>query len=484
MEKGGLFFLTTIISADSSSVLASPVLHLHNEPMSKRFDPINGKVIPVFFHYALPSILGMLAATSAGIIDGIFIGNFVGSAALAAVNIALPVWAVLTSVVFMLAVGGSVMCGKFLGENKPDQASNIFTKTMIASVATGVLISGVCLLFLSSVIRLLGANEDLHELVYSYMYIILWFAPVLIAALTLDYFVRVDGRPILASFGLIAFAVTNIFLNWLFIVKWGWGIEGAAWASGIAEAAIFLILVTHLFSPKRSLHFIRVRGGWSDVIKAAYNGFSEFANELSIGLIVLLFNWVMISRQGVAGVAAYTIIGYLVMVGMEISYGIAESLQPTVSKNLGARLPQRISQFMTVGVISAFVVGLLISSAFVIAPEFLISLFLGDNEVEAVSIAIEFIALFWPAFLFNGMNITLASYFTALHKPLQSATIAISRSLLLPVMGLLLLPIWFGDRGIYMTIPIAEALTFILALVLVSRHRPAKITAALDAPRS
>jgi len=315
------------------------------------------------------------------------------------------------------------------------------------------------------------------------MYIILWFAPVLIAALTLDYFVRIDGRPILASFGLIAFAVINIFLNWLFIVKWDWGIEGAAWASGIAESAIFLILVTHLFSPECSLHFIRVRGGWSDVIKAAYNGLSEFANELSIGLIVLLFNWVMITRQGVAGVAAYTIISYLVMVGMEISYGIAESLQPTVSKNLGARLPRRISQFMTVGVVSALVVGLLISSALVIAPEFLISLFLGDNEIETVSIAIEFIALFWPAFLFNGMNITLASYFTALHKPLQSATIAISRSLLLPVIGLLLLPIWFGDRGIYMAIPIAEALTFIVALVLVSHYRPANITAALDTPR-
>ena len=448
--------------------------------MSKRFDPINGKVIPVFFHYALPSILGMLAASSAGIIDGIFIGNFVGSTALAAVNIALPVWAVFAAVVFMLAVGGSVMCGKFLGENKPGEASNIFTKTMFASVATGALISGVCLLFLNGVIRLLGANDDLHELVYTYMYIILWFAPVLIAALTLDYFVRVDGRPVLASLALVAFAVINICLNWLFIVQLGWGIEGAAWASGLAETSIFLILVTHLFSPKCSIYFKRIRGGWSDVLKAAYNGFSEFANELSIGLIVLLFNWVMISRHGAAGVAAYTIIGYLVMVGMEVSYGIAESLQPTVSKNLGARQPQRISQFMFVAVISALVVGVFVCGLFIMAPEFLISLFLGDNELDTTAIALEFIALFWPAFLFIGMNITLASYFTALHKPLHSAAIAISRSLLLPVIGLLVLPIWFGDRGIYMTIPIAEALTFILALALVARYRPAKITADLD----
>lgn len=452
----------------------------HNVIMSKRYDPIHGKVVPVFFHYAVPSILGMLAVTSAGIIDGIFIGNYVGSTALAAVNIAQPVWAIFAAVVFMLAVGGSVMCGKFLGENRPQAANNIFTKTMIASVAVALLLSGVCLLFLDSVVSLLGANDELHDLVHTYMRIILYFAPILIAALTLDYFVRVDGRPLLASLALISFAVINIGLNWLFIVKLNWGIEGAAWASALAEVAILMILLTHLFSPKRSLHLIRIKGGWGDVLKAAYNGFSEFANELSIGLIVLLFNWVMISRQGVAGVAAYSIIGYLVMIGLEVSYGISESLQPTISKNLGARQPQRISQFMLTAILSAFVVGLLVSGLFVMAPELLVSLFLGENELETVVIALEFIALFWPAFLFNGMNITLASYFTALHKPLQSAAIAISRSLLLPVIGLLVLPIWFGDRGIYMAIPIAEALTFVLALTLVARYRPAKITAALD----
>jgi Na+-driven multidrug efflux pump len=89
-----------------------------------------------------------------------------------------------------------------------------------------------------------------------------------------------------------------------------------------------------------------------------------------------------------------------------------------------------------------------------------------------VEIALAFISVFWPAFLFNGMNITLASYFTALHKPLHSASIAVSRSLLLPGAGLLLLPVWFGDTGVYLSIPVAEALTFVLALILVSRNRP------------
>jgi len=443
--------------------------------MKQRYDPVTGKILPVFFHYAVPSVIGMLAVTSAGIIDGVFIGNFVGSTALAAVNIAQPAWAVFAAIVFMLAVGGSVMCGKFLGEKNLEAASDIFTKSMYASTGIALLITVVCLIFLDEVVRLLGANQELHELVTSYMRIILWFAPVLIAALTLDYFVRVDGRPVLASVALVSYAVLNILLNWLLIVQLGWGIKGAAWASALAEVAILFILATHLFSPRCTLRLVRVTKGWKDVFRAAFNGFSEFTNELSIGLIVLLFNWVMITRLGVAGVAAYTIIGYLVMIGLEVCYGISESLQPTVSKNLGARQPQRISQFMVAGVVSAFVVGLSVSSLFVLAPTFLISLFLAEGEMETITIALEFIAYFWPAFLFNGMNITLASYFTALHKPLQSATIAVSRSLVLPAAGLLLLPGWLGDKGVYMAIPIAEGITFVLALILVTKYRPSRI---------
>ncbi len=441
--------------------------------MTTQRDPLQGPIVPVFLHYAIPSVLGMVAVTSAGIIDGVFIGNFVGSTALAAVNIAQPMWAVFAAIVFMLAVGGSVMCGKFLGAGDRSAAADIFTRTLLATTGLGVLISALCLLFLPQVVALLGANEELQPLVSDYMRIILWFAPLLIAALTLDYFVRVDGRPILASAALVSFALINICLNYLFIVRMGWGIKGAAWASALADLAIFLILSTHLFSARCTLYFVSVRRGWGRMLSAAWNGFSEFANEMSVGLIVLLFNWVMITRLGVTGVAAYTIIGYLVMIGLEVSYGISESLQPLVSKNLGAGQSLRIRQFLLTGMTAAFSVGLLVGSVFLLAPNWMIGLFLGPDESEVIAVASEFMRFFWPAFLFNGLNITLASYFTALHRPLQSALIALSRSLVLPGLGLLLLPRFFGDRGIYLAVPVAEALTLLLALYLVWRYRPA-----------
>lgn len=446
-------------------------------------DPITGNVVPVFFHYAIPSVVGMLAATSAGIIDGIFIGNYVGAPALAAVNIALPVFYLFAAVVFMLAVGGSVMCGKFLGEKNLPAAREIFTRTLIASLVVALLIVGFSLLFLDEVVIMLGANEDLHGMVRDYMQIILWASPLLIVGLTLDYFVRVDGRPMLASFALVAFAVSNIAMDWLFIVQWGWGIRGAAWATALADGAILVILASHWLSTRCTLGFVRVahhwRNGWDSIFRAAYNGFSEFANEMSLALTTLLFNWVMITRLGVEGVAAFTIISYLLMIGIEVSYGIGESLQPIVSKNLGARQPARIVSFVTVALASTLIVGVAVSVLFVFYPQILISVFLNEGESATEAIALAFIAVFWPTFLFNGANIALASYFTALHKPLQSAAIAVSRSLVLPVLGLLLLPLWFGDKGIFITIPIAEALTLMFALGLAFLNRPSRIVAEL-----
>ncbi len=452
--------------------------------MSKRFDPITGDVVPVFFHYAVPSIIGILAATSAGVIDGIFIGNFVGASALAAVNISMPAFYLFAAVVFMLAVGGSVMCGKFLGEKDPESASAIFSKTLYAVLAVSGIIVAASLFFLDQVVALLGANEDLHGMVRDYIRIILWASPLLIIGLTLDYFVRVDGRPVLASFALVAFAASNILLDWVFIVLWGWGLKGAAYATALSEAAILLILVTHLFNARCTLRLVPVpmrwKDGWDSVFQAAYNGFSEFANEMSLALITLLFNWVMITRLGVSGVAAFTIIGYLLMIGLEVCYGISDSLQPTVSKNLGARQPDRIVRFTIIAVISSFTIGLVVSALFILYPEVLISIFLAEGEVEAEAIALAFIAVFWPAFLFNGVNITLASYFTALHKPIHSAVIALSRSLVLPAIGVLLLPLWLGDNGIFVAVPVAEALTLVVALILVSLNRPSRIVANLE----
>ena len=161
-----------------------------------------------------------------------------------------------------------------------------------------------------------------------------------------------------------------------------------------------------------------------------------------------------------------------------IAYGISESLQPTISKNLGARQTEKISGFLIVASQSWLMVGIFFCGLLTLFPDALISVFLKDSELQTQAIAREFMYFFWPAFLFNGLNIILSSYFTTAQMPLHSAAIAIARSLLLPVICLLLLSSWLGDIGVYIAVPIAECLTFMLAIRLFLKNQPATLLAS------
>ena len=147
---------------------------------------------------------------------------------------------------------------------------------MYASLAVSTLIVIVSLAFLDTIIAALGANQELHPLVRDYMWIILIASPLLIIGFTLDFFVRVDSRPVLAALALVAFAASNITLNWLFIVQLGWGLKGAAWATALAEAGIVLILGSHLFHRRCTLRLVKVgmrwRNGWDGVLRYLNGG--------------------------------------------------------------------------------------------------------------------------------------------------------------------------------------------------------------------
>jgi Na+-driven multidrug efflux pump len=211
------------------------------------------------------------------------------------------------------------------------------------------------------------------------------------------------------------------------------------------------------------------------VVMAMTNGFSEFANEISIGLTALLFNWVMITKTGVEGVAALTVVNYLFFIGIIIFYGIGESLQPLVSTNLGARQSKKIAAYVTAALIATTLTSLALCTILIAFPELLIGFFLKPEETETLAIAKEFITYFWPAFLFCGFNVTLTEYFTACQKPAYSATIAVSRSLFLPCVLLLILPLWLGDIGIYIAIPLAECLTCIMAVFFAVKNLPERM---------
>ncbi|MEH6549897.1 MAG: MATE family efflux transporter [Pseudomonadales bacterium] len=443
--------------------------------MTTSTDPLTAPITSIFLRYTIPGTLGLLAVSSAGVIDGAFVGNYVGSDALAAVNFSMPVISLVIGIAYMLAIGGSVIAGKQLGEGDAKGANQTFNALLFGSLFAGVTVSGLGLLALNPLVFSLGVSGDTTELVSIYLELFLYFVPVIIVAVVLGYFVRIDDQPLLASGALIIGAVANVIFDWIFIVELEFGLAGAAWGTGLAELVTLLVVCVHFFRKECKLTIAWVGANWSVLPRACINGSSDFINDLSAGITVLIFNWAIMTRLGVDGVAAFAIINYILYMGIMVCYGISDSVQPLISKNFGAGHFGRMRALMRTSMGTVFGMGLAIIALLWFAPTQIIKIFLDTDNAGTAALAMDFIVFVWPAFLFIGVNLSWSAYLTAIHKPIPSAIIATLRSLAFPALLLLTLPRLFGDPGIYMAIPVSEFLCFIVAFYFWMKYRPSQL---------
>jgi len=424
----------------------------------------------VFLKYIIPSILGLLAVSSSSIIDGYFVGNYVGSTGLASINIAYPIFSILFGVGLMFAVGGSVMVSKLLGENKKQEALNIFTKAIISVTLFSVIACSLVYINIENIFYLLNIEGELHKSAYTYLSIILLSYPFIIVGIVVDYFVRADENPNLSFMALLSSAIINIVLDYIFIVELDYGLEGSAWATAIAYTVIIFILLPHFFRKKANLKLIKPVGSFKIMFVALKNGASEFINESSAGITVMIFNFMMIKYLGANGVAAYTIVGYFIMVNIMISFAISDGLQPILARHYGAKKLIRIKTFLKLGFITILGFSSFLVLWVLISPEFLVGIFLDVNSMKTQDITVEFLKYTWVAFLFVGINVLITSYLTSIHQPFASATISIARSLIFPALFVTLLSFYFGIIGVYIALPLSELFTFIIALYFFKKH--------------
>ena len=439
-------------------------------------EALEGPVVPTFIRYMMPSLLGLIAMTSASLVDGMFIGNYEGVTALAAVNLIIPITTLLFGVSMMVSIGGAVRGGKYLGEKNTTAASAIFSKTLIFMLVYGVIVIALGLVFEDNIFASLGADETLFPVMSEYYRIIFPFLFFQFVVIQLYFFIRLDGFPNLAAIALAVGALGNIVLDYLFIAVFDWGLAGAALATGLSEVMSLVVMLVYFINPKRKIFFALRQTYWSELFKAAYNGISEFINEVSGAIIAFIFNWMLIQRAGVDGVAAITLVNYLLFVGFMAYFSVSDSIQVIISQNFGARNPQRIRAFLrTAGTmimaISAVIIGLLIAGS-----ESMISLFIDtERDSDTLALALEFVTYVWPVFIFAGFTMLISGYLTAIHLPLQSAVVATCRSLIMPAGLLILFYMLLEDYRFVAAISVAEAISFVIALTLYLYHTPTKV---------
>ena len=437
---------------------------------------LDGAIGSTFFKYLVPSLASMIAMTSASLVDGIFIGNYIGVTALAAVNLIIPITSLVFGIAMMLSVGGSVRAGKYLGEKNIAAASSIFSKTLLSVAVYGVVVIALGLIFKDELFTGLGATDALFPVMSEYYVVIMPFLTTQLLVVVLYFFVRLDGMPNLAAIALSIAAAVNILLDYLFIVVYGWGLSGAAFATGLSQTIPMFVLMGYFYWPKRRLQFIFWQHDWREVFQAAYNGVSEFINESSGGIIAFIFNWMLIERAGVNGVAAITVVNYLMLLGFMMFFSISDTITVMVSQNFGAGYVKRIEAFLklagsVVAIISATFIWLLLTMS-----EEMVSIFVDEkNSAEMILLTKEFIPFIWPVFLFVGFNMLVSGYLTAVHQPFESGLIALLRSLVLPAGFLLLFYFLLSDYEFVVALSVAEGIAFFIAAGLFFRQRPSKV---------
>lgn len=442
---------------------------------------LSGSIVKNFFALFIPSLVGLLSFSSASLVDGIFIGNYVGAEALAAINLLIPFLTLVFGIAYMLAVGGSVRAGKYIGEGRLDLASSTFSKILISIVSFAAITVTLSLIFHDTLYSLLGATDSVRPLMNEYFQIRFPFLILEVIIIVMYYFVRADGFPSFSAFGILTASALNVLFDYIFMAHLEMGMAGAAWATGLAQAFPVCLFMSYFFFKRRRLKFSPKQKQWREVFHASFNGLSEFINETSGSIVAFILNWLLITSVGTSGVAAITIINYLIFVGIMIVYSFSEACQVFVSQNFGAQQMKRIKQFLALAISACLLTSLSLIGILLGFTDQLVGVFLEDETTS--TLAVGYVDILWPIFLFNGINICISAYLTGIHAARPSALIAISRGMVLPC--LLMYGFYqFGNGMSFLwALPLAEMITFVLAIILLVRFSPRTIQAELSSAK-
>ncbi|WDD90553.1 multidrug transporter MatE (plasmid) [Burkholderia sp. FERM BP-3421] len=423
---------------------------------------------------AVPTILSGWVYTIYTLIDGVFIGRYVGPQALAALNLILPLLYVPYAFSVMMGVGGATLIARLLGEGREQAARQAFSQVLWSMLAFSVVMSVLVLTFGREIAAALGAHGELAGQVNAYLSRYAWFILFANCLYAMEMFLRVEGAAA-ARFGLyamIAGAFVNTALDYWFIVMRGDGMAGAALATGLSMMVSSLVMLGyHLFLATRVVPAWRpFADGVSYIGRMLYNGSSEFLGAVAPAVTVFAFNRVILANFGENGLAAYAILEYLTLGAMVTMGALVQAMQPMISFYRGAADARAVRGAFRIGAIASLAFAAVVAVVMATLSKPLTFLFLPAGG-DAWSILEHAVIWYAMAFLPAAGNLIVSGYLTAIEAPGPSAVIATLRSWVLLLGVLLLLNTWLGGTAIWYTLLITEAVTLVASIGLYARRR-------------
>ena len=420
--------------------------------------------------FALPTTIMMLVTSLYTIVDGVLTSRLVGENALAAINIAYPAVSIVLAVGIMLGTGGSAVVSHRMGTGDLEGARHTFGFLAVTAVCAGVFFALLAAFGAEPLARLLGASDLLLADAACYLRILLLFAPMAMLQLLFESFFVAAGRPGLGLGLTIAAGVTNGVLDWLYMGPLQMGIAGAAVATVTGYCIPAVCGVVFFLTRKDGLRFARPQLDWRLLGRACFNGSSEMVTNLSTAVTTFFFNIIMLDLLGEAGVAAITIILYAQFLLVSLFLGFSMGVAPVFSFNQGAERYDRLRATFRhcARFILCAAVGIL-AAALVLAPVIVGVFSPAGTQVHAL--ALDGFHFFAPTFLFAGVNIFASALFTALSDGQTSVLISFARTSGFLMAGLLLLPRILGVTGVWIAVPVAEAISCLLSIGFLWRYR-------------
>ncbi len=422
--------------------------------------------------FTFPSISMMICMSIYTMVDGIFVANLINTQALSAISITLPIVTVFIAVGTMLGTGGNAICARLLGECKTHIAKEKLTLFCLTGFVLGIALTVLTEMFLQDILYTLGANEDTYQYSYDYLVVLAIFAPCAILQTIFENAMIASGKPKVAFLAIVVGGLTNLILDYVFIVYCNMGMKGVALATGLGFLLPTLIGI-YFFSTKKTqkmLHFVPFSFDIKSIFTAFGNGSSEMVTHLATGVTTYLFNITMLKMAGTAGIAAITVVLYAQLLINTLFMGFSIGIAPVISFYFGAMNKSKLRKLFTICVkfigISSVALVLI---AFAI-NEALVMIFL-EKGTDAYDLTVHGFYIFSAGFLFSGMNIFASGLFTAYSNGRISAFISFLRTFFFISVFILVLPQIIGINGVWLAVPLAEFLAFFMSVYFFITHK-------------
>lgn len=416
-----------------------------------------------FITYITFNILGQMAYSFYTVADTFFVAYAVRTDGLTALNLAFPIFCIISGLGLMIGIGASTHFSILKSKGDKEALNQVYTNACLMVTLLSIIFILIALFGSKPLTYLLGARGQVFNITHIYLKTILCFAPAFILNHLIQCFVRNDGAPALSMAAMMIGSFANIILDYIFIFPLKMGIFGAAFATGLSPLISLCVLSPHFIFKKNSFHLTPLKQNY--ITKIISNGIPPFLNEAASGIVMFLFNAIILNISGNIGVAAFSVISAISLVVVALYTGLSQGMQPLISKHYGSNELHHVKTLLKYSMIASLLLSLGIYLCIYINAPTLVAIFNHDHLTSLSTLAITGLKVYFMACPFIGLNIVYGTYYISMNQPKPAQSISIMRSLLILVPMALVLSSCFDMMGVWLAYPLSEATVYLISCI-------------------